>query len=420
MSGYDPDFLDGIHLPLPTLSPEIHSHALALEGTAQAQTVVNYVNYSLVMSRLSQRRAPLFVALNIDQNQYQATVRGDDWKIDDRVGAEHQLDNDYYTSNPWDRGHMARRASAAWGATKRAAQRADDETFYYTNATLQHANLNRDEWLGLEDWVHALDLDADDRITSFSGPIYGDFDRVVKPAGRELALIPAGFFKVVCFKNRESGQLDVRAFAMYQDEEAIRDRRGRQRYNNQTYQVTVTEIEELTGLVFDDRIYDANPLIHSVADETAAGAPITPERIEVGAPHEIFNPGDPRQTIKDDIVDVFIAAAMVNPEGADRDKEWISLINFSDRLQNLSDWTLEDNSTRRLRIGDVLSPEQAALKPGESAVVGPVRPLELANSGDVIRLYDGDNARIDWVNYTGLMVRPGEPVLFLSPRDTLE
>ena len=192
MNGYNPDFLEGIHLPLPTLSPEIHGHALTPEGAADGQTVVDYINYSLVMSRLGQRRSPLFVALNIDQSQYKTTSRGDHWKIDDRVGAAHQLDNDYYVSNPWDKGHMARRSSAAWGSTKRAAQRADDETFYYTNATLQHANLNRDEWLGLEDWVHSLELDADDRITSFSGPFYGDFDRTIEPEGRDLALIPAG------------------------------------------------------------------------------------------------------------------------------------------------------------------------------------------------------------------------------------
>ena len=111
---------------------------------------------------------------------------------------------------------------------------------------------------------------------------------------------------------------------------------------------------------------------------------------------------------------------MVNPAGADRDKEWISLINFSDQTLNLSDWQLEDNSARRLRIGDLLSADKATLKPGESAVVAPVKPLELANSGDVIRLYDGDNARIDWVNYTRHMVEEGKPVLFLSPRDTLQ
>ena len=41
--------------------------------------------------------------------------------------------------------------------------------------------------------------------------------------------------------------LDVRAFVIYQDEEALRDKRGRHRYNNQNYQVTVSEIEDLTG-----------------------------------------------------------------------------------------------------------------------------------------------------------------------------
>ena len=34
-----------------------------------------------------------------------------------------------------------------------------------------------------------FELDADNRISSFSGPIYGDFDRTVEPPGRELAVV---------------------------------------------------------------------------------------------------------------------------------------------------------------------------------------------------------------------------------------
>ena len=53
-------------------------------------------------------------------------------------------------------------------------------------------------------------------------------------------------------------------------------------------------------------------------------------------------------------------------------------------------------------------------------MLSPLKPLALSNNGDVIRLYDADGARIDWVNYTRQMVEPGKPVLFLSPRDTLQ
>lgn len=200
------------------------------------------------------------MCLNIDQELLKSTKRSNRWRIDPRIGFENQLDNDYYVNNPWDRGHMARRASAGWGSTQRDAQYASDETFYYSNSTLQHENLNQDEWLRLEEWVYSLKLDKDGKITSFSGPIYADFDRTIRPNGRQTALIPAGFFKVVCFINKDTGKLDVRAFVMYQDAEALADKNGRKRYDNQHYQVTISEIEELTGLRFDEAIYHANPL----------------------------------------------------------------------------------------------------------------------------------------------------------------
>ncbi|WP_051906353.1 DNA/RNA non-specific endonuclease [Methylomarinum vadi] len=85
--------------------------------------------------------------------------------------------------------------------------------------------------VGLEDWVYGLKLDSNGKITSFSGPFYGDFDRTIRPSGRREALIPAGFFKVVCFVNKETNKLDVRAFVIYQDEAALRDKSGRSLYN---------------------------------------------------------------------------------------------------------------------------------------------------------------------------------------------
>jgi DNA/RNA endonuclease G (NUC1) len=209
--------------------------------------VFHYPTYSVVANSSPDKRSPVIVCLNIDQALLKGTSRSDRWRIDPRIQFENQLDNDYYAFNPWDRGHMARRTSAAWGSSMRDAQYAADETFYYSNSALQHANLNQDEWLGLEDWVFGLELDKDGKITSFSGPIYGDFDRSIRPSGRRTALVPAGFFKVVCFINKDTEQLDVRAFVIYQDAEALADKSGRTRYDNQHYQVTVTEIEELTG-----------------------------------------------------------------------------------------------------------------------------------------------------------------------------
>jgi endonuclease G, mitochondrial len=89
----------------------------------------------------TKRRQPIVVASNINQGKLVDIKRGR-WSTDSRVG-EFQLDNAYYVDNPWDRGHLARRSSMAWGDSKEAAKRASDGTMKYTNATLQHENLNQ-------------------------------------------------------------------------------------------------------------------------------------------------------------------------------------------------------------------------------------------------------------------------------------
>jgi endonuclease G len=373
------------------------------------------------MNGAADKRSPAVVCLNIDQNQLQSTQRRDRWRIDPRIGAANQLDNDYYANNPWDRGHMARRASAAWGSTIRAAQLASDETFYYSNSTLQHENLNQDEWLSLEEWVHQLDLDKDGRITSMIGPIYADFDRSIRPAGRPIALVPAGFFKVVCFINKQTDQLDVRAFIIYQDAEALLDKLGRTRYDNQTYQVTTTEVEAMTGLIFDDLIYSANPLYFTSANaKPEENVSLFPEDMEVARPEDLVAAGDRRQTILDDLVDVFIAVAMPDPAGADTGKEWVSLINLGSEPIDLNGWQLGDRSERRVAVEAVAADGSSLLlEPGESIVLKGLEPLRLANQGGVIKLFNNRNERIDWVNYTTQMVAPGKPVLFLTPRNTL-
>lgn len=414
MRGYNPDFLDNIHLPLPDFSArlagEIHRSA-----DLDEQVIAHYPNYSVITNAHTDKRSAVVAALNIDQNQYRRTHRSDRWRTDSRIGEENQLNNDYYRNNPWDRGHLARRDNAAWGADEREAQIASDETFYYSNASLQHQNLNQDEWLALEDWVRDLDIVKGGKISSFSGPFYAAHDRSITPEGRPLALVPAGFFKVVCFINKDSDALDVRAFVIYQDEEALRDRAGRQRYNNLTYQSTITEVEALTGLLFDSRIYHANPLFAHIdsAARDGHGETITPERFEVAKSEDLMARETPRPVIRDDLVDIYIAGALPNPAGDDRFGEWIVLMNLGAEPVSVANWTLEDNSGQRLEVPPAL------LEAGETLKVGPLLPLKLGNSGDVIKLFNAAGERIDWVNYLSHMVQPGRPVWFLASRDIL-
>lgn len=415
MAGYNPHFLNDIQLPL----PEFNNHTSGqIAETAELRDGIyaDYINYTLVTN--ARFRSPLFVALNIDQNKLKDSKRTDKWKIDWRIGEEFQLNNEYYRDNPWDRGHLARRANASWGDTQREAQRASDETFYYSNASLQHENFNQDEWLALEDWVLKLDLDDDGLITEFIGPIYGDFGRSISPSGLEPAIIPSGFFKVVCFKNKHTKSLDVRAFIMYQDEAALKDKNGKKVFNNQTYQVTVTEIEELTGLIFADAVYEKNPLFFTrPATNAALNVVLTPERIEVSDSEEIVS-DKPRATVLDDDVEVYITAAMIDPDGNDVSGEWISIANYSNKVIDLSGWQLNTLKSQRVALKN-LTTSNLQLKPGESVSLSTGNHFLMPNTSGVIYLWNQDGARIDRVNYTKGMVKTGEVLLFMSPKDIL-
>ena len=414
-TGYQADFL-GLDLPLPSFSAALAGEIHQQNEQLRDGYIADYIHYSVVQNGSNDKRSPAFVALNIDQRQLRSAKRRDNWRTDSRIPAKLQLNNDYYANNPWDRGHMARRTTAAWGDSAREAQQASNETFYFTNATLQHANLNQDEWLALENWVLELGTAAGGLITVFSGPFYADYDRTIKPGGRTLARIPSGFFKVVCFKNKITSELDVRAFVMYQDVEALKDKNGHKKYNNQSYQTTITEIENLTGLQFDSHVYSANPLFYHQANATPNLNIQAPEELEVGKANDIISDGSVRDVIADDDVDVYIAAALVNPEGGDAGNEWISITNFSNDIVDINGWVLEDNFSK-LTISN--KKVNCLMNAGDTIVIRNILPIKLGNSGDIIRLYDDTGRRIDYVNYTANNVTAGKPVMFLEPRNTL-
>lgn len=404
MPGYDPDFL-GQAVPLPDFSPSLIGDVLQKPELTDG-IYAHYRNHTIVMNR--RLRTPIFTAVNIDQQKIKNVRRANDWLIDTRVGAENQLNNDYYRGrqNRWDRGHLVRRASAAWGDSSREAKLASDDTFFYPNATLQHENFNQDEWLALEDWVKDLTLDSTDKISVISGPIFGEFVRSITPPGRMTALIPSAFFKVVAYINQQN-QLEARAFIMIQDEEALRDKEGKQMFNFQRYQVSVTEIEEQTGLIFPSQIPENNPLFFNENSEAREDLNVRrfPEHIEVDSPEEVIGMGERRETVKDEEIPIFIAAALVNPAGNELSGEWVSIINLSNDEIKLDGWKLKDPQNE-LTI-------QGALAPGTAIQISPLSPIELGNQSGTISLYNKDNERVDRVKYpVQPKVLEGKPIIF--------
>ena len=404
---YETDFLGGgVIAPLPTFDPELDGDILRSDRLRDG-IYADYPTFTLVMN--SQRRSAAFVALNI--NQKLLGGRGKKrWAYDSRIASRFQLDNDYYRNNRWDRGHLARRASAAWGRNTAEKNRHSRETYYWTNAALQHQWFNPDEWLGVEEWVRSLRDDENDRVCSISGPIYGEVHTSVEPNGRPSAAVPNAFFKVVMFRHRDTpSDLSVRAFIVPQNAKTMRAGDEFDLQDLQNYQVSVRLIEQQTGFIFPEEVVQANPLFfEDVEGARRVGNPNLPEVHPVDVDENIIDPGQLRapQGIADE--PIRIAAAMVNPSADERANEWISLINLGAEHVSIEDWVLTDHQGRTRRLS-------GAIEPGVAIRVQPVDPLELRNRNGSITLMNQSGQRVDRVHWVEADTRVEDrPVVLLD------
>lgn len=255
--GYNEKFLDDeIVVPLPKPNLEIDDDVLRLD-TLHEGYIANYIHYSVVMSK-SNRQA-FFSAANIDQDTPKQ-VTGRNWFIDSRVGKEFQIGPEAYGDNPWDKGHLTRRTAVTWGSNYEA-KRASNDSCSYSNACFQHENFNRDEWRVPEEVVHHFKKDKNNKLCVFTGPVFTQTDRwYTRRSLHEKVRIPTGFWKVIAYIGEESGKLESQAYVMFQDTKFLADRSGGKKIEEGNYQVTMTEVERLTGLEFVEELYNANPL----------------------------------------------------------------------------------------------------------------------------------------------------------------
>lgn len=208
--GYDSNFL-GKALPLPKLDASVAGQAAELIGKP-GETELKYGHFSIVMN--GERRQPFLTAVNIDGSKMVSVPRDGDWTIDSRIRRDQQLGNEAYKNNDIDKGHMVRRRDPGWGAD---AHKSCNDTFAYTNASLQHAQLNQKEWLELEN--HVLDqIQARDmKATVLTGPVFSDDDPKFNNKGKmeNSTQIPQEFWKMVVWNDPQEG-LKGSAFVLSQ------------------------------------------------------------------------------------------------------------------------------------------------------------------------------------------------------------
>lgn len=237
-TGYQDGFLDGFPVSLPAPIDGSRQDVLPIEGTANNR--LDYQHFSVIMSR--SRRIAMFVAVNIDGAQSKSIQRQNDvWALDGRIPAEAQIGEELYSANDLDRGHLVRREDPNWGGSDEA-EIANEDTFHFTNCSPQMAAFNQKTWLGLETYVLQEARVSKDRITVFTGPVFGARD----PEYRGVK-IPLAYWKVIAFIN-EDGRPSASAYMIDQKQELRNLEATFGVYK--TYQRSVRQIEELAGLDF--------------------------------------------------------------------------------------------------------------------------------------------------------------------------
>ncbi len=260
--GYDPFFIEGIEIPLPTLGER--TRLVALNDGAP----IEHSRFSIIFNR--ERGFAVVTAHNIDgaalipEGEIQ---RRDNFRLDPSVPAELQVaDKRGYQNNPWDRGHLVRRRAMHWRDVDEASL-ADSESFYWTNITPQHTKLHHSAWGKIEDWMLDLADRDDQQVSVFTGPVLTPDDPEHQNKPNEAPIkIPAGFWKILSIKHQ--GMLRAAGFLVWQRDF---DKPIPAKFDPLLEQVRITTIEFLAGLSFGD-LRDADPL-HFDADRAASRDP---------------------------------------------------------------------------------------------------------------------------------------------------
>lgn len=255
-TGYDPKFL-GFSAPLPKLSKTAARDAVTVpvQKRNQNKYELKYHHYSVIMN--AARKVAFIAAVNYDGRAKLKFKRTgpDKWFSDPRVEKSLQTNNAFYAKNPLDRGHLVRRADAAWGATKEEAKRASDDTFHFTNCSPQHEIFNQQAqanrrnlklWGNLEDHIADHVAQESQRLSIFNGPVFREDDRP-----HRSVKVPKQFFKIVLCR-KDDGSPAAYGFLLSQ-ESLIHDLGLEAAFDPgpfKVFQVPISEIERKTKLDF--------------------------------------------------------------------------------------------------------------------------------------------------------------------------
>lgn len=252
-TGFDRNFLDfAVNPPGATRSRK--SDLATLDGAEE----IAYCHFSVWLSRT--RKYPLCVAWNIDGKNFKRVNRVG-FRSDRRGDlAQFQLTDAIYKHNPFDKGHIARRADLCWGTVEEARQ-GNYDSCYFTNIAPQHEAFNQSDntdaddegglWGRLENTILDSENPHQLRISVFAGPVFGPNDRRFEQNG-ESCLIPEQYWKVIAYTGDVDKRQKVYGFLLTQPA-LIKDLTVPQDLDLDAWtwaRITLNDLSDLTGLKF--------------------------------------------------------------------------------------------------------------------------------------------------------------------------
>jgi endonuclease G, mitochondrial len=278
--GYDPNFLDTLKVPLPAISDAMQQDTATVRPDARKNGdpfELAYYHYSVYMNK--RRRTAWFSAANVDgDHRPQIGKRqGDRWYQDTRILKTEQLGQDAF-EHGIDRGHLTRREDTAWGDDVESATAANNDTFHFTNCSLQASPFNRgkDRWQGLEQFLLEQHAKKERRrMMVITGPLFSSNDPVYKNDRMNYSVrCPLQFWKV-CVLIRQDDTPAATGFVLGQED--IQSLPGfEEAFDVAAAQIRIADLEKRTGLDFG-RLRDFDHFAQGVAPgtlevPTAAGA----------------------------------------------------------------------------------------------------------------------------------------------------
>jgi endonuclease G, mitochondrial len=293
--GYDPKFVKGSNIPLPAMSAKLKQGIASLRGdqTNAAKGVLDYEHFSLVLHKT--RRMAIVTATNIDGKTYLEVDRktgevrdaeAEKWFKDTRVSDAFTLNQDFYSewSTFFDRGHLTRRTDPTWG-TAEEAERANADTFHFSNCSPQHFRFNQTAkfWQGAERYVlenGVLAADNGNRISVFQGPIFDDSIDL----WADDVQIPSSFFKVIVWKGKTAlksvGLIVDQLPLMSEERRALGSPSALPNVDVSHWRVGIKTIEKKTGLDFGDAVRKADTITASNQPNVGAESAVRMQKLE--------------------------------------------------------------------------------------------------------------------------------------------